>query len=170
MIRKRKGNIAAHHAAIGKKINALTIEKLDNVREVHVVFEDDAPVVLHHGQRDEEDEVSGRHVPRSPDGFPHAEHVLVHKLCGNPASVPSLYTSKHIVHCERVKKTNTGIKKNITSLEVEQEPTVAKVEVRVVAILVHELEHLPVQYLKKKKKGCADKSENIVRSVSLRGK
>ena len=39
----------------------------------------------------------------------------------------------------------------LTSLEVEQEPPVAEVEVGVVPILVHQLKHLTVQDLKGKK-------------------
>lgn len=35
------------------------IEELDNVREVHVVLQDDLPIILHQSQSDEEDEIVG---------------------------------------------------------------------------------------------------------------
>ena len=57
-----------------------TVEKLDDVGEVHVVLQDDVPVDLHQRQDDEEDKVTRGDTLGGPDGFPDCEHVIVHQL------------------------------------------------------------------------------------------
>lgn len=58
----------------------VTIEELDDVREVHVVLQDDVPVDFHQRQGDEEDKVTGRDALGCPDGFPDGKHIVVHEL------------------------------------------------------------------------------------------
>ena len=48
-----------------------TIEELDDVGEVHIVVQDDVPVILHQGQGDEQHKVTGAHVFGRPDHLPH---------------------------------------------------------------------------------------------------
>lgn len=57
-----------------------TVEKLNDVSEVHVVLQDDVPVDLHQRQGDEEDKVTRGDTLGGPDGFPDCEHVIVHQL------------------------------------------------------------------------------------------
>ena len=64
----------------------LTIKELDDVGEVHVVVQDDVPVVLHQGQGQEEHKVAGADVLGCPDRLPHAEHVWVQQLCNHTTS------------------------------------------------------------------------------------
>ena len=66
---------------------SLTIEELDDVREVHVIVQDDVPVVLYQGQGQKEEEMGGGHVFGTPDGLPSYEHVIVHQLWGGGGKI-----------------------------------------------------------------------------------
>lgn len=68
--------------AAGMAGAARTVEKLDDVSEVHVVVADDLSVDLHQGQGDEQDKVLRRDVPGCPDHLPHSKHILVQQFWG----------------------------------------------------------------------------------------
>ena len=58
----------------------ITIEKLDDVGEVHVIVDDDVSIHFEECQSEEEDEVCSaptRQVPGRPDSFPHEKHLRV---------------------------------------------------------------------------------------------
>jgi len=59
---------------------ARTTEELDDVREVHVVVQDDVTVRLDRGQCSEEREMTRGHVTGGPDHLPHARNVGVDQL------------------------------------------------------------------------------------------
>lgn len=61
-------------------VRQFTVEKLNDVGEVHVVLQNDVPVDLHQCQCDEEDKVAGGGVLRCPDGLPYRKHIVIHQL------------------------------------------------------------------------------------------
>ena len=65
------------NAYLKKKQKKLTIEELNDVGEVHVVFDDDFPVLLKEGQREEGNELVRSDVVGSPDAFPHGKYIVV---------------------------------------------------------------------------------------------
>lgn len=65
---------------INLKDALVTVEKLDDVCEVHVVLQDNVPVDFDQCKGNEEDKVTGRDTFGRPDGFPHGKHVVVHEL------------------------------------------------------------------------------------------
>lgn len=69
-----------------------TVEKLDDVSEIHVVLQDDVSVHLHQGQGYEEHVVSRGDVSSSPDGFPDSKDVVIHQLCEQRTAVTSPLT------------------------------------------------------------------------------
>lgn len=88
-----------------KQYLCVTVEEFDDVGEVHVVLQDDVPVELHQGQRDEEHEVTGRGVLRRPDRLPHREHVIIHQLWESaqlrykiPYNWKTLYKNVQLLH------------------------------------------------------------------------
>lgn len=64
----------------------LTIKKLDDVCEIHVVFQDDISIHFHKRQSNEEHKMFWGSVLGCPDGFPQGEHVVIDHLCGNSNS------------------------------------------------------------------------------------
>lgn len=79
-MRKLIFNVVCPFRREGKMSLCFTVEKLDDVGEVHVVLQDDVPVDLHQRQGDEEDKVTRGDTLGGPDGFPDCEHVIVHQL------------------------------------------------------------------------------------------
>lgn len=67
----------------GEEQAYLTIEELNDVREVHVVFQDNVPIHLHQRQSNEEHKVFRGGVLSCPDRFPQGEDVIVHHFCQN---------------------------------------------------------------------------------------
>ena len=57
--------------------STLTIKELDDFREVHVVIDDDFPIVLHQRKSNEENEMRRTEVLCYPDRLPHAEDIFV---------------------------------------------------------------------------------------------
>lgn len=91
----------------------ITVEELYDVGEIHAVRENDVAIVFQQRQRQEQHEVTGRHMLRRPNAFPDGKYVSVQQL----------------------------------ALEVQQEPSVTEVEVRVVAVGMHQVVHLGIQDL-----------------------
>lgn len=91
----------------------LTVKELDDVCKVHPVHDNDIPVSLQQGQRQEQHKLTTGHVLGRPNALPRRKDVRIDHL----------------------------------PLKVQQEPTVAKVKVCVVAVRVHQVVHLRVQNL-----------------------
>lgn len=75
-----------------------TVEKLNDVGEVHVVLQNDVPVDLHQCQSDEEDKMSGGGIRGRPDGLPHGEHIIIQHLWRNNGT--SGYILSRTVRCD----------------------------------------------------------------------
>lgn len=137
-------SVGTHHqyqpCDLNQRVNleSLTIKKLDDVSEIHVVFQDDISVHFHEGQSNKEHKVFRGSVLSCPDGFPQGEDVVIDHLCQNDNStIRSCSTTGRFV-------THSGPS---TSFKVEQEPPVAEVEVGVVSVLLHQLKQLRIQNL-----------------------
>ena len=65
------------------------VEKLDDVREVHVAVEDDVAVGLDQAKRDEEEELGRRDFFRRPYRLPHPVDVVVAELALEVQEEPS---------------------------------------------------------------------------------
>lgn len=79
----------------------LTIKELDDVREVHVVFQDDVSVHLHECESNEEHKVVRGRVLGCPDGFPHGVHVIVHHFCTEVEEVAVSITLHNLLNSIR---------------------------------------------------------------------
>lgn len=71
---------------------SLTVKKLDDICEIHVVFEDNISVHFHKCQSKKEHKVFRGSVLGCPDGFPQGEHVVIDHLCQNGNSRIRFYS------------------------------------------------------------------------------
>lgn len=117
----------------------LTVEELDDVSEVHVVVDDDLTINCDQSQGKKEDKVPRGNPGRNPDHLPDGEHVLIQELCARTDRTTSAHFSSY--------KPPVEVGAWFTSLEVQQEPAVAEVEVGVVSVLLHQFKQLRVQNL-----------------------
>jgi len=60
---------------------SLTVKEADNVREIHIIVNNDLAIILDQRERYEEDQVRRAHVMSSPDRLPHRKYVVVHEFC-----------------------------------------------------------------------------------------
>lgn len=57
-----------------------TVKEFDDVRKLHVVLENDISVVFDERQGDEQDEVCGGDMFRSPNRLPQPKHVVINQF------------------------------------------------------------------------------------------
>lgn len=130
----------------GEEQAYLTIKELNDVREVHVVFQDNVSIHLHKRQSNKEHKVFRGGVLGRPDRFPQGEDVVVHHFCQKTKQKKARIFSVWLKRACEIKHLEMA-EFPITSFEVKQKPAIAEVEVSVVSILLHQLKQLRVQNL-----------------------